>query len=61
MAPGVLRTRVVRVPVRASVGAPPSSISALKELTYARVLDEAVDVLAGAALDGIGYASTSSG
>jgi maleate isomerase len=61
MAPGRLRTRVVRVPVRASVDVPPSSIAALKELTSARVLDEAADLLVDEAVDVIGYASTSSG
>jgi maleate isomerase len=63
-APGRLTTRVVRVPVRASdastLGGPPASTAALRELTSSRFLDEAADALAEEPLDVLGYASTSS-
>ena len=65
MAPGRVLTRVSRIPApgadKSAPGTPPTSPSGLRLLTAPSALDRAAAHLAGASVDVIGYASTSTG
>jgi maleate isomerase len=65
MAPGRVVSCVARIPSEAAAvvapgGSPPTSPSGLRALTAPELIDPAVEMLARAPIDAIGYASTSS-
>jgi maleate isomerase len=65
MAPGQVTTQVSRIPApgadASAPGMPPTSPSGLRALTAPSALDAAATAFAGAPVDVIGYASTSTG